>query len=156
MPLTATAKLAPNFTAHELGADKPEADATIVGNLRRVAAWLQAARDILGVPLRVTRGFSTAVENLEVGGSVTSDHPNGLAADVVAVGLTPFDVYQRLNDAVKARKLPAFDQLIYYAADDHLHVGIGPRLRGEVLLRTTEGSYVQLAGAYLTKIRGYL
>lgn len=156
MPLASTAKLAPNFTARELGADKPEADATIVANLRRVASWLQVARDILGAPLRVTRGFSTAVENAEVGGSPTSDHPNGLAADVVAVGLTPFDVYQRLTEAVKAQKLPAFDQLIYYAGDDHIHVGLGPKLRGEVLLKTTEGSYVQLAGAYLTKIRGYL
>jgi hypothetical protein len=156
MPLAATAKLAPNFTAHELGADKPDANAIIVANLRRVAVFLQAMRDLLGVPLRVTRAFSTAVENADVGGSPTSDHPNGLAADVVAVGLTPFAVYQRLTKAVADQKLPAFDQLIYYAVDDHIHVGLGAKVRGEVLLKTTEGSYVQLAGAYVTKIRGYL
>jgi zinc D-Ala-D-Ala carboxypeptidase len=156
MPLAATAKLAPNFTAAELGADNPAADATIVANLRRVAEWLQAARGILGVPLRVTSGFRTSARNAEVGGSASSDHVAGLAADFAAVGLTPFNVYQQLNKAVEERKLPAFDQLVYYAVDDHVHVGLGAQMRGQVLLKTTEGSYVQLAGAYVTKIRGYL
>lgn len=156
MPLAATAKLAPNFTAAELGADNPAADALVVSNLRRVAEWLQGVRGVLGVPLRVTRGYSTPEHNVEVGGSPTSDHPNGLAADFVAVGMSPFGVYQALTKAQEARQLPAFDQLIYYAVDNHVHVGLGPRMRGEVLLKTAEGSYVQLAGAYVTKIRGYL
>lgn len=156
MPLAATALLAPNFTARELGADQPEADAPIVGNLRRVASWLQVVRGILGVPLRVTRGYSTPARNTEVGGAATSDHVTGLAADFVAVGLTPFDVYQQLNRAQESGALPAFDQLIYYAADNHIHVGLGYQQRGQVLLKTTEGSYVQLAGAYVTKLRGYL
>jgi|SRR6267142_2287153 len=156
MPLPSSAKLAPNFTAAELGADNPAADAGVVANLRRVAEWLQAARGLLGVPLRVTRGYATAAHNAEVGGSATSDHLTGLAADFVAVGLTPFAVYQQLGAAMQARQLPAFDQLIYYTADDHVHVGLGAQMRGEVLLKTTEGGYVQLAGAYLTRIRGYL
>lgn len=156
MPLVATAKLAPNFTAAELGADQATVTPAIADSLRRVAAWLQAARGVLGVPLRVTRGYSTPEHNAEVGGSPTSDHPNGLAADFMAVGLTPFAVYQRLTKAIEGRQLPAFDQVIYYAADDHIHVGLGGQGRGQVLLKTTEGSYVQLARAYVTKIRGYL
>lgn len=156
MPLAATVKLAPNFTAAELGADNPLADTTIVANLRRVAAWLQAARGILGVPLRVTSGFRDALHNAEVGGAPSSDHVNGLAADFEAEGLTPFAVYQQLGKAIESQQLPAFDQLVYYALDDHIHVGLGTQMRGALLLKTAEGSYEQLAGAYVTKIRGYL
>lgn len=156
MPLLASALLTPNFTAGELGADHPAASPTVVTNLRRVAEWLQAVRDLLGVPIRVTSGYRTVVHNSEVGGSATSDHVTGLAADFVVDGLSPFAVYQALNKAQEARQLPAFDQLVYYALDNHVHVGLGPRTRGEVLLKTAEGSYVQLAGAYVTKIRGYL
>jgi len=157
MPLLPTTKLSPNFTAHELGADKPEADATVVANLRRVAEWLQTVRGIIMVPLRVTSGFRTPLGNVEAGGAADSDHTKGLAADFVAVGLTPFEVYQRLAKAQEMRQVPSFDQLIYYVADNHIHVGLdGTRQRGEILLRTTEGSYVTLAGSYVTRIRGYL
>lgn len=156
MALTAATKLAPHFTAGELGVTGPTVPADTVSNATRVAAWLEQTRAILGVPLRVTRGYSTPEHNVEVGGSPTSDHPNGLAADFVAVGMTPFEVYQRLVKAQETRQLAPFDQLIFYAVDSHVHVGLGAKLRGEILLRTTEGTYVQLAGAYLTKIRGYL
>lgn len=157
MPLLAGTKLAPNFTAHELGADKPEADATVIANLRRVAEWLQIVRGILMVPLRVTSGFRTPLGNTEAGGAADSDHVKGLAADFVAVGLTPFEVYQRLTKAQELQQVPTFDQLIYYVVDNHVHVGLdGARQRGEILLRTTEGTYVQLAGSYVTRIRGYL
>lgn len=156
MPVSATTKLAPNFTARELGADRSEATEEIVANLRRVAAWLQAARGILGVPVLVTSGFRPPAVNEAAGGADTSDHLTGLAADFKGQGLTGFDVYQRLVKAQEERKVPPFDQLIFYAADNHVHVGLGPKMRGAVLLKTTEGSYVQLAGAYVTKIRGYL
>jgi hypothetical protein len=65
-------------------------------------------------------------------------------------------MYQKLNTALRAGQLPAVDQIVYYAADDHVHVGLGSRMRGQVLLKTTEGSYVQLAGRAVTQIRGYL
>lgn len=156
MPLTATEKLAPNFTAHELGVDRPEADEVVVENARKVAAWLQSARNILGVPVIVTSGFRPPAVNAAAGGADNSDHLTGLAADFKGHGLTGFDAYQRLTKAQEERKLPAFDQLIFYAVDNHVHVGLGPKMRGSVLLKTTEGSYVQLAGAYISKIRGYL
>jgi zinc D-Ala-D-Ala carboxypeptidase len=157
MPLLASERLAPNFTAHELGADDAAATTEIVANLRTVADWLQAARVLVGNrPIRVTSGFRTAARNEAVGGSATSDHPRGLAADFVVVGLTPYQVWEELKVGQGLGRLPAFDQLIFYAADDHVHVGLGERLRGQVLLKTTEGSYVHLAGEALAKLRGYL
>lgn len=156
MPLASSAKLAPNFTAHELGADKPDATDQIVANLRRTAAWLQAVRDYFRRPVVVTSGFRPPLENELVGGSPTGDHPNGLAGDFEVVGLTPYTVYRQLLAARKVGKLPAFDQIIFYMADNHVHVGLGAKMRGELLLKTAEGGYVQLAGAYVNKLRGFL
>lgn len=157
MALAAAALLAPHFTAGELGVANVEVSADTLRNVRTVAGWLEQVRHILGDRVVVVvSGYRDPAHNLEVGGSSTSDHPNGLAADFKVTGLSPFAVYQALRAAQDARQLPAFDQLIFYAVDNHIHVGLGPKLRGEILLKTSEGSYVQLAGAYVTKIRGYL
>jgi hypothetical protein len=156
MPLAATDKLTPNFTAGELGVHHADATVDVVANARKTATWLQAARGVIGVPLIVTSGFRPPAVNTAVGGASDSDHLTGLAADFEAQGLSAFTVYQRLLKAQEERKLPAFDQLIFYALDNHIHVGVGPRMRGQVLLKTAEGSYVQLAGSFVSKIRGYL
>lgn len=156
MPLASSAKLAPNFTAHELGADKPEVTDQIVANLQRTASWLQAVRDYFKRRVFITSGFRPPVENEQVGGSPTSDHPNGLGADFEVEGMTPYEVYRQLMEAKARGKLPAFDQIIFYAVDSHVHVGLGARMRGELLFKTTEGTYVQLAGAWLNKLRGFV
>lgn len=154
MTLAATAKLAPHFTAGEL--QVTDAPADVVANARTLAAWLESTRAIFGAPVRITSGYRTPEHNAEVGGSATSDHVNGLAADFTVDGLTPFQVYGKLAAAQKAAQLAPFDQIVFYVADNHVHVGLGARMRGELLLKTAEGSYVTLAGAYLTKLRGYV
>lgn len=157
MALAAKSLLAPNFTAHELGADQPAVTDPIVANLRKVAEWLQVVRDsVVKASIVVTSGWRPPAKTVALGGSDTSDHDEGLAADWGSPGLSGFELYRMLVAAQDTRKLPAFDQLIFYAADNHVHVGLGARMRGQILLRTTEGSYVQLAGAYVSKIRGYL
>lgn len=158
MALAATAKLAPNFTAHEMGADLPYATDERVANLRRVAGWLQVVRDTILDKRRVfvTSALRDSAKNKAVGGADSTDHDDGLAADFEVEGLSGFEVYRLLIRAQEERKLPVFDQLIFYAADNHVHVGLGARMRGQVLLKTTEGTYVQLAGAFVSKIRGYL
>lgn len=156
MPLSSSTPLAPNFSAAELGADSPDASPVIVSNLYTVAAWLQAARNVLGVPLRITSGFRTAAHNAIVGGASDSDHVTGLAADFEAQGLTPFQVYQGLTQASQQGLLPPFDQLIYYQSDDHVHVGLGSQTRSQVLIKTAEGSYLALVGGLVNSLRGYL
>lgn len=122
-------------TAADLGANQPGVTPAIAKNLVAVQAWLAAAEVALGVPLRLTSGYRSPEHNAAVGGAPDSDHPNGLAGDFVAVGLSKAEVYARLRQA----QLPPFDQLIYYALDDHLHVGLGPRLRGQILVEDVEG-----------------
>lgn len=152
MALKSSDYLSDHFAAWELGADQTEATDLIVVHLSRVAAWLEAARDVLGVPLTVTSGFRTAAHNAAVGGAADSDHLTGLAADFEAVGLTPYAAYTKLA----AASLPAFDQVIFYAGDDHIHVGLGTAMRGEVLISVTEGSYVALTAELVSKLRGFV
>lgn len=129
--------LAPNFTAGELGADNPVIPAAALSNVRYILApGLQRIRAVLGVPMIVTSGYRTPEHNSEISGSPTSDHPNGLAADFVAKGLTPYAAYTLLSQNMD--RLGNFDQVIYYAADNHIHVGYGPRMRGQVLIKIGE------------------
>lgn len=156
MALASALLLAPHFSAAELGADNPQATTTVTLNLYTVAAWLEQARTVLGVPLRVTSGYRTPTQNLEVGGSPTSDHPNGLAADFVPEGMSPYTAYRRLSAAIRAGTLPPFDQLIFYAADNHVHVGLGPQMRGELLIKLAEGSYATLTEQLVSQLRGFV
>lgn len=165
MALASSVALATHFTARELGADNPAASTTVIQNLYRVAAWLESMRAVLNEDrapeepehtVIVESGYRTPEHNAEIGGSSTSDHPNGLAADFVVTGLTPYQVYTRLQKARADGRLPAFDQLIWYAADNHVHVGLGSQLRGQFLLKTTEGSYTSLVSSAVRQLRGYV
>jgi hypothetical protein len=131
--------LTAHFTAAELGADRPGVTNDVAANLLDTATWLETARSVLGVPLRITRGYSTPEENAAVGGVADSEHLSGLAADFVPVGLSKHETYQRLSAARDRGELPLFDELIYYVADDHLHVGLRPSFRGNVEVQVVEG-----------------
>ena len=50
-----------------------------------------------------------------------------------------------LPQAKVSGSLPQFDQIIYYAYDGHIHIGLGSRLRGEIRIQFREGGPYQLA-----------
>jgi hypothetical protein len=147
MPLASTDRLTTHFTAFELGADRPEATALIVANLRRTAASLEEVRQALGVPLLVNtttsrnRGFRPPDANAAAGGVATSSHQDGLAADVVPVsfhgGMRA--AYDRLKLAHEQGQLGPFDQIILYPIQGHIHVGLGPKSRAEFRVSLFEG-----------------
>lgn len=148
MPLLPSALLAPHFAAWELGADKPGIPDRAVLNLSSVATWLENARAVIGGPLVVNtatakrRGWRSEAENAAVGGSPTSDHINGLAADFSASSVNRFVAWTRLRRAT----LPPFDQLIFYPVDGHFHVGLGAKMRSQYLLALREGGYQKVSG----------
>ncbi len=56
-----------------------------VDNLRRLCLYvLEPIRNALGRPVFVSSGYRSIAVNAAVGGSKTSDHMQGLAADIVA------------------------------------------------------------------------
>ena len=92
-------------------------------NLVKLAALLEAIRKLVGVPITVTSGFRSAKVNAAIGGSRTSAHMSGLAADINASGMTPHDLAKK----IVASGL-SFDQVIKeYADKPHqgwVHVGL--------------------------------
>jgi zinc D-Ala-D-Ala carboxypeptidase len=48
---------------------------------------LQPVREHFGMPVKVNSGFRSATVNTKVGGSKTSDHCRGMAADIEIPGL---------------------------------------------------------------------
>lgn len=54
---------------------------------------LEKIRKHFGVPVTVNSGYRSGPHNKKVGGSATSQHQYGLAADIVAAGVDPKKVY---------------------------------------------------------------
>lgn len=143
--MLASDRLTAHFSAGVLNAHN--APSTLHANLRTLAVYLEAIRAELGVPLRITSGYRSPSYNAALpGASPTSDHVNGLAADFQPLGMNASTAWLRLRKARDAGRLPTFDQFIYYPLQ-HLHVGIGPRSRGQFLVRIAENRYATVAPA---------
>lgn len=106
-------QLSKNFSLAELTKTSAKADNTPsaeqIENLRALCVnVLQPLREAMGRPMRVNSGFRSDAVNRAVGGSSTSQHSHGEAADIEFDG---FD-NQALGLKIMEMKLP-FDQLIF-------------------------------------------
>jgi hypothetical protein len=119
-------KLSEHFTLEELTVSETAArkgldntpDNDALYDLKRLALFLEEIRTAVGRPLRINSAYRAPQVNASVGGSKTSQHCKGQAADIRVVGLTPDQVCQ----AIIAAKLP-FDQVIR-EFDSWTHVSI--------------------------------
>ena len=118
-------------------------DATARNNLRElVSQVLDPLRRHLAKPVRVTSGFRSLAVNRKVGGSSTSAHVRGEAADIKVTGLEATDL---VNEILRAG-IP-FDQVIGYAPNrgGHVHIALraggASRQRRELLYAPSEGGY---------------
>ena len=81
------------------------------GNIQRlIAEVLDPLREAYGKPIRVTSGFRSPELNKAVGGSRTSDHMTGCAADIVGTPITKSE-NKKLFELVQELGL-SYDQLI--------------------------------------------
>jgi hypothetical protein len=84
-----------------------------VKNLTFLARRLDAVQALLRHPLEISSGFRSPALNAEIGGSQTSRHMSGLAADFICRKFgSPFQVCRRI-----AGSKISFDQLIYEFGD---------------------------------------
>ena len=98
---------------------------------------LDPLRKAVGRPVVVSSGFRSEQVNKLIGGSATSQHRFGEAADITIPGLTNDEIVT----AVKNAKLP-FDQMIEEFGS-WVHISYGPRHRREILrARTINGKTV--------------
>ena len=106
------AELIRSDTAIRLGhSEQFKPSEEIISNLKALAVnILQPLRDALGVPLRVTCGYRCPRTNKAVGGSATSEHMQGMAADI-ELWVDGKEYNQKLFDTVLRLNLP-FTQMI--------------------------------------------
>lgn len=128
--------LTPHFTLAEMTASQVAnregldntPDSKTIANLVELCRTLEGVRALIGKPILITSGYRSKALNRKVGGSTSSAHMLGLAADIIAVSLTPAELARRIRDSDMA-----FDQLIL-EFDGWVHLGLGEtRQRREVL-----------------------
>lgn len=90
---------------------------------------LDPLREAYGKPIKVNSGYRCPRLNRAVGGSATSQHVLGQAADITGGSKSENKI---LFDLIKSLKLP-FDQLIWENGGVWVHVSFGPRNRRQVL-----------------------
>jgi len=129
-------KLSKNFTLEEFlisqTAERHAIDMTpsdeVIGNLTTVVETiLQPLRDLVGSPLVISSGFRPLELNTRIGGSKTSAHVTGRAADFRVIGMEPFPVCEVLRD-----EGILYDQNIHEFGK-WTHVGIANNNRDEDL-----------------------
>lgn len=139
----------------ELSAALMTAPAHQVAIVALCAAVLDPLRDRVG-PIRVTSGYRTRRLNTAIGGSATSDHMTGCAADIKAAGgdaswiadAATFPDGVVFTEGGNCPALP-IDQLITYALSRGGHVHVSYRLkrgavRDQYLHAPAGGGYVPL------------
>lgn len=108
MNLTANftlAEMVKSETALRLDMDNTPGDAEIA-NLKTLAEnVLQPVRDHFGKGVKVNSGFRHPAVNQKVGGSPTSDHCKGQAADIEIPGVANADLAQWIVDNLDFRQV---------------------------------------------------
>jgi hypothetical protein len=138
-------QLTANFSLAELtvtGRNMPNVpNEAEVASLRSLAEMiLQPLRDAIGKPVRVNSAFRSEAVNRAVGGTATSQHRLGQAADIHVPGMTSVELAKK----IVALGLP-FDQVIEEFGS-WVHVSYGPRHRRQQLSavkRSGKTVYVQ-------------
>lgn len=143
--------LSPNFTLEELTITNQRIDNTpdakSLNNLKALAVLLESIRSLVGAPIRVTSGYRSPAVNKAVGGSLTSAHSKGLAADINVKGLTSTQLATKIRDSGLK-----FDQLILEfpnTSSTWVHIGLSEgTLRQQVLtaVRNKSGKTEYLTG----------
>jgi hypothetical protein len=100
----------------------------VLENLKRTAGHLEDIQTRLGAIIAVSSAYRSPALNRVIGGSNSSDHTRGLAADFTcrAIG-TPHEVCTRIEASGIG-----FDQLIHEFGR-WVHIGFGPRMRRQSL-----------------------
>ncbi|MCG9916031.1 MAG: D-Ala-D-Ala carboxypeptidase family metallohydrolase [Phenylobacterium sp.] len=129
-----TTWLSPHFSLEEMTATQQRGldnrpPASVLKRLKATVLVLEDVRTLLGnAPMVITSGYRSPAVNRAVGGSPTSAHMRGEAADFICPRFgSPLAVCR----AIAASDL-RFDQLIEEAGA-WVHLGLGGRWRREVL-----------------------
>ena len=99
------------------GLSNTPTDAATLTNIATLANGLERVRAVLGRPIHISSGYRGPAVNSAVGGSKTSAHLRGLAADIVVPGVSSLNVARLLQ---ANRRAIAYDQLIFEGTWVHI------------------------------------
>ena len=115
----------------------------IIDNLRRLCQLvLEPLRVKLARPVVITSGYRSLVLNRAVGGSPTSHHMQGRAADLIVPGITPLAVCQ----AASQLKLPCVQIIHEFGRWTHLSVAISNERTQLLTAKLNQGKTVYEPG----------
>lgn len=138
-------QLSKNFSLEELTISQEAARAPLknkptddkIENLRLLCEHiLQPLRDSLRRPIVVTSGFRSVTINRRIGGSQSSQHCKGQAADIIVPGMTVADV------VAKIRKLGLPVDQVIAEFGSWTHCSYSPRHRRQFLKAIRENGNV--------------
>ncbi len=115
----------------------------IIDNLRRLCQLvLEPLRVKLVRPVVITSGYRSLALNRAVGGSPTSHHRQGRAADLIVPGITPLAVCQ----AASQLKLPCVQIIHEFGRWTHLSVAISNERTQLLTAKLSQGKTVYEPG----------
>ena len=144
-------RLSENFSLEELTASETAArkgiDNTpseeVINNLKRLAAALQEVRALLNHrAILVSSGYRSPELNQAVGGSATSDHCKGLAADFICPSYgSPNDIVRAIaaSDLSFKQVIREFDKWVHLSIPEE---GQEPRKQALIIDREGTRAYV--------------
>lgn len=105
--------------------------------LYKLCLTLEKIREEVGAPIRVLSAYRTIEYNRKIGSSDGSQHPAGRAADIIATGVSAFELHQVVLMLWRASKLPHLGGLGRYP--NFCHVDVRPRPEDGHLARWSGG-----------------
>jgi hypothetical protein len=117
-------ELVKSNTAEKNGINNTPHEEEIIHNIEELIDILDQLREAWGSPIRVSSGYRCEKLNKLVGGSTTSSHLFGFAADLVPVNGLIDDFFEFVKKYFLSKDI-AFDQIIdEYSGGSHwVHIG---------------------------------
>jgi uncharacterized protein YcbK (DUF882 family) len=122
---------------------------TEIENLRLLCEKvLQPVRDYYGMGVKVNSGFRHPLVNAKVGGSTTSDHCKGMAADIEIPGIPNAELAEWIAEHLEFRQLILEFYTVGVPDSGWVHVSYNPADNKKQVLTATKqnGKTVYLPG----------
>lgn len=135
-------KLSEHFSLEELTVSESAArkgldntpNSVVLDNLKKLAEWLEAFRALINKPVSINSAYRSPEVNASVGGSKTSQHCLGQAADIRVKDMSPDEVVK----FIILSGLP-YDQVIR-EFDSWTHISISDKPRKQALIIDKSGT----------------
>ena len=94
-------QLTKNFSIEEFDCkDGTHVPSSLFGNLNTLAFNLQILREHINRPIHILSGYRTEAYNHKVGGATHSQHLLARAVDIQVNGLSPYSLYQIIEELI--------------------------------------------------------